>query len=145
MSRFLPDTNVMIAMIRPWQDLPAAANAEWQRRIRANEQPVLAAHCWSEAYSVLTRLPPAHRSPPAETWDALELVWKRPTVALDAGEWLATLAACARDGIGGGRIYDELIAACARKAKVDTLLTFNPRHFERHAGWFAICVPGRSY
>lgn len=34
-----------------------------------------------------------------------------------------------RLGIVGGRIYDALIAACAARAKVNTLLTFNDRHF----------------
>jgi len=33
-------------------------------------------------------------------------------------------------GLGGGRSYDALIAATAAHARVDELLTFNPRHFD---------------
>jgi predicted nucleic acid-binding protein len=32
------------------------------------------------------------------------------------------------------RVYDALIAACAKKAKVDVLLTFNERHFRQFEG-----------
>jgi len=33
----------------------------------------------------------------------------------------------------GGRIYDAVIAACARKAKARELLTWNLKHFEPFA------------
>lgn len=35
----------------------------------------------------------------------------------------------AANDVAGGRSYDAVIAACAEKAGVVTLLTFNPRHF----------------
>lgn len=145
MMSFLLDSNCMIAMLSEWDPRRQHATAEWRRRLAAGERPLLAAHCWSETFSVLTRLPSDRRLGPAHAWEMLNETWNGfEVLALTAAEWLQTLADCAQAGIGGGRIYDELIAACARKAKVDTLLTFNPRHFERHADWFTICVPGRS-
>jgi len=36
--------------------------------------------------------------------------------------------------ISGGQVYDAVIAACARKARVNALLTFNEKHFEPFAG-----------
>jgi hypothetical protein len=37
-------------------------------------------------------------------------------------------------GVVGGRIYDMVIAMCARKGQVDVLLTFNERHFRQFEG-----------
>lgn len=142
MSRFLIDTNCMIALIATWHDGHAAAVSEWRRRTEKGEQPVLAVPCWSEAYSVLTRLPPPHRLHPAVVWKAVQANWGVcPTVALTAREWLQTLEACAQADIAGGRVYDELIAACALKAGVEVLVTCNPRHFLRHSDRLEIRAP----
>lgn len=52
-----------------------------------------------------------------------------PIVALDANDYLDLLRAATTDGIAGGRIYDAVIFACARKAGVTALITFNRAHF----------------
>ena len=44
-------------------------------------------------------------------------------------------------GVAGGRTSDALIAACARKAKVATLLTWNAGHFESLADGFVVARP----
>src|SRR3989304_3100937 len=38
---------------------------------------------------------------------------------------------CRDDGVSGGQVYDAVIAACARKARAQTLLTWNLDHFHR--------------
>ena len=43
----------------------------------------------------------------------------------------STLRRCRDAGIGGGAVYDALIAACARKARVATLVTWDVGAFER--------------
>jgi hypothetical protein len=43
---------------------------------------------------------------------------------------VALLARLAESGIGGGRTYDGVIAACAEISRARALLTFNSRHFD---------------
>ena len=56
------------------------------------------------------------------------------TVALTAAGYRTLLHRSGEAGISGGHIYDSVIAACARKAKVSTLLTFNDADFRSFAG-----------
>jgi bifunctional DNA-binding transcriptional regulator/antitoxin component of YhaV-PrlF toxin-antitoxin module len=51
-------------------------------------------------------------------------------VALTGAGHLALLERLATSGIGGGRSYDAVIAACASQAGMDALLAFNRRHFD---------------
>lgn len=50
-------------------------------------------------------------------------------VGLTAEEYARTLQTFADLGVTGGAIYDALLAACALKAKAETLFTWNVRHF----------------
>lgn len=93
---------------------------------------IVAAHALVEAYAVLTRLPPPHRLAPGDAHAVLapSFVAGRRIVALGAAGTAALLRALARQGIAGGQTYDAVIAACARRGKASTLLTFNAAHFE---------------
>ena len=50
-------------------------------------------------------------------------------VGLTAEEYAKALQTFAELGVTGGAIYDALLAACAMKAKAETLFTWNIRHF----------------
>jgi predicted nucleic acid-binding protein len=54
-------------------------------------------------------------------------------VALEAEAYASILRDAPEAGIAGGRVYDAVIAACARKERVQTLLTFNESHFRQFA------------
>ena len=97
---------------------------------------VIAAPALIEAYSVLTRLPAPHRISPADAHHLLEANFMKgiKVVALGAAAYQSFLRGVANDGIAGGRVYDAIIAACARKAKAQTLITFNTNHFDSLAG-----------
>ncbi len=41
--------------------------------------------------------------------------------------------ACVERGLGGGRVYDSLLIACARASKADRIYTFNLTDFRRLA------------
>jgi hypothetical protein len=43
---------------------------------------------------------------------------------------VAKLTELAEAGIGGGRTYDGLIAACAEASHAKALLSFNSQHFD---------------
>jgi hypothetical protein len=52
-------------------------------------------------------------------------------VSLRADEYGAMLQKFTALGIVGGTIYDTFLAACALKAKPETLFTWNIRHYEQ--------------
>jgi predicted nucleic acid-binding protein len=76
-------------------------------------QPVgLAGHAWLETFSVLTRVPPPSRRPPAEVVAALatnfpQTRWLPESMAQSLAKDLAQL------GIAGGAVYDALVGATA--------------------------------
>jgi len=95
---------------------------------------VMAAPALIETYSVLTRLPPPYRLRPGDALAAMEGSWSRvEVVTLAATEIWPLLRALPDPGIAGGSTYDAVIAACARKAKVDVILTWNVGDFGRVA------------
>jgi predicted nucleic acid-binding protein len=135
MRRFLPDTSCMIAAVSAWHEVHDAAASELGRRLEAGEELVVAAHALIEAYSVLTRLPAPHRLAPSDALAVLEGSFgaRGRVIALDARGYRWLLRGAPSGGVAGGRIYDAVIAACARKAKATVLLTFNVEHFEPFA------------
>jgi predicted nucleic acid-binding protein len=72
----------------------------------------------------------------------LSAVFNIKLASLGASAYRSLLHGAPEAGISGGRIYDSVIAACARRAKVQTLLTFNEAHFTSFAdGDLQIIVP----
>lgn len=126
------DTSCMVAAVCGWHEHHPAAAEAIERRLDAGGRLAIAAHALVETYAVLTRLPAPHRLAPADAWALVKtnFVDGAEVVTLDAASHAALLGRLATAGIGGGRTYDALIAACASQARAATLLTFNPRHFE---------------
>ena len=142
MTRFLPDTSVMIAAVCSWHEHHQATVEELARRTRQREEMVAAAPVLIEAYSVLTRLPPPYRLRPADALAVMEGSWSRAEVAALAGTdiW-PLLRGLPGPGIAGGSTYDAVVAACARKARVDVILTWNVADFERVAEGIEVKSP----
>lgn len=107
MSSFLPDTSCMIAAVSGWHDHHVRAKNEIENRLDRDERLVVAAPALIESYSVLTRLPAPHRMTPSDALHLLDENFQK--------------------GI-------HVIAACAHKARVSALLTFNEKHFASLAG-----------
>jgi predicted nucleic acid-binding protein len=131
-SAFLLDTSCLVAAVCAWHRHHDATRREIERRDAAGENLVLAAHSLAEAFSVLTRLPEPHRLRPDDALKLIEANWgETRLIALTASDYRSTLRRCRDAGIGGGAVYDALIAACARKARVETLVTWDLEGFER--------------
>ena len=54
-------------------------------------------------------------------------------VTLTADEYMSVIERASAEGIAGGAIYDGLLLACAEKAKVQRIYTFNLVDFRRVA------------
>jgi predicted nucleic acid-binding protein len=95
------------------------------------QSPATAWHCCLEFFSVATRLPPEFRIGPSEAALLIqqEIISRMPVHDLPAGNREALLQMAAQDGIAGGRVYDAHIAAVARAAAADVVVTDNRRHF----------------
>jgi predicted nucleic acid-binding protein len=132
MATFSLDSNCMIAAVCGWHEHHGAAAAAIEERFDRGDRMVVAAHAMVEAYAVLTRLPSPHRLAPADAWALVKtnFVAGAALATLPAAAHVTLLDTLAGAGLGGGRSYDALIAATAAQAKVDELLTFNPRHFD---------------
>jgi predicted nucleic acid-binding protein len=122
----------MVAAVCAWHVRHAVAAAEIERRLDRGERMAIAAHAIAETYAVLTRLPASHRLAPADAWTLVRtnFVDNAALVTLDGPAHVTVLAQLAGAGIGGGRTYDGLIAACADASHAKALLTFNSRHFD---------------
>ncbi len=127
MPAFLPDTSCMIAAVCGWHEHHERAAAEIERRLRRGETMVVAAPALVEAYAVLTRLPSPHRLAPEVALEILEASFLsgRRILALGGPGYRTLLQQGPRRGISGGRAYDAVIEACARRGRATTLLTFN--------------------
>jgi predicted nucleic acid-binding protein len=89
-----------------------------------------AAHSLAEVYAGVTRLPGVFRASPEQAILFLNDIEDHLTiVSLDSAEYLTTIRQASANGILGATIYDALLAACAIKAKAETIYTDNERHF----------------
>jgi predicted nucleic acid-binding protein len=96
---------------------------------------IVAAPALIETYSVLTRLPAPYRLSAEVALGVVEANFLRGAkiVALEAEAYRTLLRGAPAAGVSGGLTYDAVIAACARKEKVRTVLTLNESHFRRFA------------
>ncbi len=133
----MPDTNCIVALLSPRHEHHDRAISEMERRLDNGETLVIAAHTLVETYSVLTRLPTPHRLAPVDCRTLIEANFFGSGVeiiALSADDYRRLIHDAPDRSISGGRVYDAVIAACARLAHADVLLTFNERHFAPLAG-----------
>jgi predicted nucleic acid-binding protein len=143
MATFALDTSCMVAAICMWHERHEVAVAAIEQRLDRGDRLVVAAHAIIEAYAVLTRLPAPHRLAPADAWALVKANFVEPAtvVALNGPAYVTLLNRLASAGIGGGRSYDAVIAVSAGQAKVDALLTLNPRHFDPPSDGVSVIEP----
>ena len=93
----------------------------------------VATHALAECYAVLTALPLERRVLPAEARQLIaeSITGRLQAIQLTAADYHEVLQQVAGLGLVSGAVYDALHAHCARKAKVDRLLTYNVTHFKR--------------
>jgi predicted nucleic acid-binding protein len=122
----------MVAAVCSWHEHHAAATAEIEARLRHGHQLVVPAPALVETYAVLTRLPAPHRLSPSDAWHLIDANFVEPATqaALPAHAYVRLLRKLARDEVAGGRTYDAVIGECVRRARAETLITFNRRHFD---------------
>jgi predicted nucleic acid-binding protein len=101
------DTSAVVAAFASWHEHHESARRALDGEVRLIE------HCALETYSVLTRLPPPHRSPAAVARDFLRARFARPFLRLSAPAYRAFVLGLPEQGVTGGAAYDALVAATA--------------------------------
>ncbi len=125
------DSSALIASLLSWHERHEAAHQRIDDLLTSGHELVLPLHSLIETYAVLTRLPAPHRLSPRAALDLLEA--QRASVrliGLPTEEGWDFVRRLGEQGMAGGRTYDALIVASARKGGARRILTFNSRHFE---------------
>ncbi|MGH8141450.1 MAG: type II toxin-antitoxin system VapC family toxin [Steroidobacteraceae bacterium] len=101
------DTSVVVAAFASWHEHHDRA------RDALDDGARLIDHCALETYSVLTRLPPPHRSASGVVREFLRLRFSEPYLRLDARAYREFIFGLPERGITGGAVYDAVVAATA--------------------------------
>lgn len=89
-----------------------------------------AAHTLAEAYNTMTNYPRGYGVAPIDAWRILAYArLSYRLISLSADEAAGAIEAASQSNIKGGRIYDALLLACARKVDAETIYTFDVKHF----------------
>jgi len=101
------DTSAVVAAFASWHEHHDAARRMLDSGARLVE------HCALEAYSVLTRLPPPHRSPGTVVREFIQARFPEPFLRLRPEAYRAFVLELPERRISGGAAYDALVAATA--------------------------------
>lgn len=126
------DTSVLVAAFQAQHEHHAPSLRAFSHATKENA--VCAGHTLAELYSVATRLPRPYRVLPEHALLLVDQVYERmKIVTLDGEDYHAMIRRAAAGQQPGGRIYDALLLACARKARARKIYTWNVRHFREIA------------
>ena len=101
------DTSLVVAAFASWHESHEAARRALDDGLRLIE------HCALETYSVLTRLPPPHRSSGEVVRDFLAARFPQPFLRLSEQAYKDFILGLPDHGVTGGGAYDALVAATA--------------------------------
>ena len=101
------DTSAIVAAFASWHEHHNAARGALDAGLRLIE------HCGLETYSVLTRLPPPHRSPGPLVRDFLALRFPESFLRLSPRAYRDFVLHLPDHAVAGGAAYDALVAATA--------------------------------
>ena len=130
-GKFALDTSCLVALLAEWHARHEPTVTDYEARVKRGQRLVVAGHAALECFSVLTRLPAPLSAAPATVEQVLAqyLSDGAEIAGMSAEACRLTLAELARRGMGGGRIYDAIIALCSYQAGAAVLLTWNLNHF----------------
>jgi predicted nucleic acid-binding protein len=101
------DTSLVIAAFASWHESHEAARRALDGGLRLIE------HCALETYSVLTRLPPPHRTSGEVVRDFLTARFPEPWLRMNEQAYRDFILGLPDRGVTGGAAYDALVAATA--------------------------------
>jgi predicted nucleic acid-binding protein len=129
---FLCDTTVLFAASDAAHQHHQLSLALVTRATPSNS--FVAAHSLAELYATLSGRPAPRMRRVDQVLEAVEHASRSFTpVSLDLDDYLWVMRHVAGVEARSGQIYDALILKCAERADVETVYTWNTRHFKRIA------------
>lgn len=131
--KILFDTSVLVAAIVTSHSRHSSA-FQWMKRAKAREfDAIICSQTLAELYSVLTTMPLRPRISPFDAFRLMEESVQKnfSAVSLATSDYARILRSMGERNLSGGIIYDALLAGAAKKAQADSLLTLNPKDFQR--------------
>ncbi|WP_424951256.1 PIN domain-containing protein [Deinococcus sp.] len=122
----LLDTSAVVAAL-----MPAHPRHAWARPYFGAEGASVCAHTLAELYAVLTASPQFRMAPEKAARAVEGLATRLKVVPLEPDMYLRSSQRLAALGVGGGAIYDALIAEATLSVKATQLVTLNAKHFVR--------------
>ena len=101
------DTSVVVAAFASWHENHEGARRALDGGLRLVE------HCALETYSVLTRLPPPHRTSGEVVREFLRARFLQPFLRLNGAAYKDFILGLPDQGVTGGAAYEALVAATA--------------------------------
>lgn len=131
--RTLFDTSVIVAALVDQLGSHRPAFNAFRQFTEGDHIGWCSTHALAECYATLTALPLAQRITPEQARLLIEdtVLGRLTVIALTAADYRAVLREVATLGLGSGAVYDALHVRCARKKRVDRILTYNVSDFER--------------
>ncbi len=125
------DSSYLVPLLSDWHTHHLKTLRSYQHWRDRDAQIVLPVHAILECYSVLTRVPAPYRLSPDIARQTMQESFANSALIVgvkSVGVW-DRIESFARLGLGGGQVYDALIAWCASDAGATVLLTWNLKHF----------------
>ena len=96
-------------------------------------EAVTSSHALLEFYSVFSKLPLKTRISPLEIQEIIEknIYSNFKIILAEEKDYKEVISQITSLGLSGGIVYDLFHYICARKAKVNTILTYNERDFQK--------------
>ncbi|AFY88033.1 MAG: tRNA(fMet)-specific endonuclease VapC [Chroococcidiopsis cubana SAG 39.79] len=139
--KILYDTSVLIAALLVEHTSHNLAFPKLELARRGEVKGYISTHSLAEIYAVITRLPQPLRVLPAEAEVAIaDLLEYLEPVPLLTQEYQKAIALMTTQKLGGGGIFDAVIAQAALKVEADCILTLNPKDFTRLGDEIAVRV-----
>lgn len=131
--KVLFDTSVLVAALVTSHSRHAHAFG-WLKRAKAGEfESIVCSHTLAELYAVLPSLPVRPKIAPPDAMRLIEESVRKifPVVSLTSSDYARVVQSLAERNLPGGIVYDALLSLAARKSHADSLLTLNPKDFQR--------------
>ena|ERR1700733_4754075 len=129
--RIALDSSYLVPLVSDWHAHHIRTLRSYENLRHQHAQIILPVHTILESYSVLTRLPAPYRLRPDIARATIYETFSHTAVVVGvkaSGIW-ECMEGLSLLGLGGGRVYDALIAWCAADAGATVLLTWNQKHF----------------
>ncbi|MFH1196934.1 MAG: PIN domain-containing protein [bacterium] len=133
MLNILLDSSVLIAAFVESHPKHKVALTFLMKAKNKEFQLFVSSHTILEIYSVLTSAPFQPKITPIIANQLIENNIKKiaKTIYLTDGDYFHILEKMSSSNFSGGIVYDAIVVECGLKAKVDEIITLNPKDFLR--------------